>query len=289
MPGHRKLWLSGFAALLILLAFSRAIDHLGSDNTEQALVRALATYAVARALNGVISVAQGTEVAIEPAGVGVILTPGQILDPVNDLIERFSWVMLVSSASLGILNVLLSISAWIWLSVIMTAALLAMLYLQWAGSSRLSGTAITMVNRLVVLLVIVRFAAPAIAISSDLIYQQFLEPRYQTAITRLEKTTERIVEISNDTVPTDLPVPVDDDASLLDKAKQLYESAARSITQKIDMQQRMQRYESAASDASRHAIDLIVVFVLQTILLPVFFLWVVWQLLKWVMRGGIKV
>ena len=68
--------------------------------------------AVARTLNGVISVAQGTEVALEPGGVGVNLTVGQILDPVNDLIERFSAVMLVASSSLGLQNILLVMTGW---------------------------------------------------------------------------------------------------------------------------------------------------------------------------------
>ena len=131
----RRVWLSLIAVALTVLAFSNALDDAGSKSTEDALVRALATYGIARALNGVISVAQGTEVAIEPAGVGVILTPGQILDPINDLVERFSWVMLVSSASLGILNVLLSISAWYWLSIVLTCTLGIALALQWREQS----------------------------------------------------------------------------------------------------------------------------------------------------------
>ena len=73
------------SVLLIVLAFTRVLDGIGSERAEEALQRALATYAIARALNGVISVAQGTELAIEPAGIGVVLTPGEILDPVNDL------------------------------------------------------------------------------------------------------------------------------------------------------------------------------------------------------------
>ena len=77
------------------------LDNSGRTYTEDGIKRALATYAIARGLNGVISVAQGTEVAVEPVGVGVTFTPGQILDPINDLIERFSWIVLASSVSLG--------------------------------------------------------------------------------------------------------------------------------------------------------------------------------------------
>ena len=42
-----------------------------------------------------------------PAGVGVTLSIGELLDPFNDMVERFSWVMLLTSVSLGIQKILL--------------------------------------------------------------------------------------------------------------------------------------------------------------------------------------
>ena len=96
--------------LSVVLALIPATDEVGQSHVDTAFKRALVGYALARGLNGAISVAQGTEVAIQPAGVGVNFTPGQILDPVNDLVERFSWIMMLASSSLGIQKVLLSMS-----------------------------------------------------------------------------------------------------------------------------------------------------------------------------------
>lgn len=275
----RRVWLSLLAVALTMLAFSKVLDEVGSKSTEDALVRALATYGIARALNGVISVAQGTEVAIEPAGVGVILTPGQILDPINDLVERFSWVMLVSSASLGVLNVLLSISAWYWLSIILTCTLGITLVLHWRAQ-RNSIFIRSLLNKLALLLIILRFAAPVIAIANNVIYQQFLQPQYQAAVTQLQQTTEKIGEINEQQKTTQIEVS---DQTLMDKAKALYESTKMSIARSMDIEERLQQYELAANNASRHAIDLIVIFIFQTILLPVFFLWMTWQLSKWIL------
>ena len=69
------------------------VEGVTADIIENALKNALVTFAVARTLNGVISAAQGTEVALEPGGVGVVLSVGEVLDPINDLIERFSAVI----------------------------------------------------------------------------------------------------------------------------------------------------------------------------------------------------
>lgn len=88
--------------LAVAAAFTGVLDDVGRETAEQAFSRALVTFAIARTLNGVISVAQGTEVAVEPAGVGVNFAPGEVLDPINDLVERFSSVMLVATSVLGV-------------------------------------------------------------------------------------------------------------------------------------------------------------------------------------------
>ena len=270
--------------VLIVLAFTRALDGIGSDRTEQALQRALATYAIARALNGVISVVQGTELAIEPAGIGVVLAPGEILDPVNDLIERFSWVMLASSASLGVINVLLAISAWIWSSVVMSAGLLLPAYLIWRGKAS-AGHSASLIFKLAIVLVILRFSAPVLVILNDFIYQQFLSSRYQTAVTELDETRTRVSEINSEQ-----NVDTDDDTerSLMDQARALYESTTQHIKRKLDMEQNMADLNDAATNASRAAIDLIVIFVFQTILLPLVFIWIIWHVLKQVINRNLE-
>ncbi|MFQ3231532.1 hypothetical protein [Reinekea sp.] len=60
-------------------------------------------FGVVRTLNGVISVIQSADIGIGVASV----TIGEILDPVNDLVERFSGLLLVTLTALGIQQVLL--------------------------------------------------------------------------------------------------------------------------------------------------------------------------------------
>ena len=102
-------WLLSVALFLVaVLSVTPFMDQRASADYEQLFQRAFVTFALARTINGVISVVQGTEIALQPAGVGVTLTPGEILDPVNDLVERFSWVMMGATISLGVQNVLRS-------------------------------------------------------------------------------------------------------------------------------------------------------------------------------------
>jgi hypothetical protein len=52
--------------LLVALSFRGNADKIGQKYTEAGFKRALITFASARAINGLISVAQGTEMAIQP-------------------------------------------------------------------------------------------------------------------------------------------------------------------------------------------------------------------------------
>ena len=76
----KKIALGVLVAVLLVGMYSGWLDEPAKEYTEQGLKRVLITYAVARGLNGLISVAQGTEISVEPVGVGMTFTPGQILD-----------------------------------------------------------------------------------------------------------------------------------------------------------------------------------------------------------------
>ena len=72
---------------LVIGSWWHGLDVHAEAQVEAGLKRALIAFAVARGLNGVISVAQGTEVAIQPAGLGVVLAPGEI--PVDRIEGKF--------------------------------------------------------------------------------------------------------------------------------------------------------------------------------------------------------
>lgn len=264
-PVIRKGLITLASLLLLLAAYSGVVDEYGRSYTDQGFKRALITFAIARGLNGVISVAQGTEVAVQPAGVGINFAPGQILDPVNDLIERFSWVMLASSTSLGLQKMLLTIFASPVVTGLIALILLlyiASLWLPALGQSRFR----PFLLRAGLLLLVIRFIIPLIAVSSEVLFKYFLEEQYQSSTQTIERTAEEIGRINANTERSAQSL---DGESLLDKAKRLYESTTSSL----DVNRYIERYKAAASDASEHAINLIVIFVLQTIIFPLLMLW----------------
>ena len=272
-----KWLLSVLLVLVAALSTAPFVDQRAVTDYEKLFQRAFITFALARTINGVISTVQGTEVALQPAGVGVTLTPGEILDPVNDLVERFSWIMLGATISLGVQNVLLDISAW-WLVQALVVALAAWLVIRlwYPGQSR--KTSMLLLRRVFLLLLFIRFAVPVMLIANDLLYQQFLEPRYEQSTQVITDAGRDLEELSREASAQDRQ---NDSDGVLDAISNAWSNTVDSM----DISGRFERLRTRASELTEHLIQLSVVFILQTGLLPVAFLWVFLQVYKRLFRS----
>ena len=270
-------WLISLVLLLAaVLSVSPFMDQRASADYDKLFQRAFVTFALARTINGVISVVQGTEVALQPAGVGVTLTPGQILDPVNDLVERFSWIMMGATISLGVQNVLLDISAW-WVIQILFALLAAWMLIRIWYPGQDSHVQRTLLKRVFLLMLFIRFAVPVMLIANDLLYQQVLEQRYQQSTEIISEAGRELEQIKEEASEEESQ---DTDDSMLYSITRAWSSTVNSI----DLSGRLKRMQAQAADVIEHLIQLSVVFVLQTALLPVAFLWFFAQVIKRLFR-----
>ncbi|HNP34766.1 MAG TPA: hypothetical protein PKK10_02830 [Woeseiaceae bacterium] len=266
----RKILWTIVALLSVGIAASGIVDKTAETYAEAAFKRALVTFAVARTLNGVISLAQGTELALEPGGVGVNLGIGQVLDPINDLVEQFSSVMLIATTSLGVQNILLKISSWWGTSAALAVAgLLAIIAIWWPRTQESRWLAIG--SRVLLMMLVVRFIVPALVIGTNVVANHFLEPEQAAATSALEATRVEIEELNEQD-----ELRMDPDQSLLDRLG----TSVRNTLQSMNVEARLDKLKSSTSQATEHVINLIVLFVLQTIILPVVFVWLIIELFK---------
>ncbi|MBX2886243.1 MAG: hypothetical protein KTR32_40180 [Granulosicoccus sp.] len=271
---HRQWMLAFLVAICMAVSIVPIADDIGESHVDAAFKRALVGFALARALNGVISVAQGTEIAVQPAGIGVNFTPGQILDPVNDLIERFSWIMLLASSSLGIQKILLAMSAWegLLLGVLVCGGvLIAALTILRLHTYR------QLLQRLFLFLLLLRFMMPAISIANDWVYRIFLQDDYIEASASLEQAQQAIGSI-NEEVRSQRQQQ--EPTTLIERAKTFYENAL----DKVDIDRRLDQYRVAAESISENTITLVVVFLMQTVVFPLIFLFVVLGIIRRLVR-----
>lgn len=246
-------------AVLVTVASSwlPSIQTLADEQTNAGMKRALATFAVAKALNAGISLAQGTEIALQPAGVGLTVTLGQILDPLNDLVEQFSSLMLTACVAFGIQKVLLMIGGHWAVSLAVTFVALLWSGLHYAARSP------AWLSRLLLVLVIVRFAIPVATIGSNWVFHSFLADKYE----RAERSLKQAAEHSSKSAVT-LPEEAKEQG-LWDKFK--------SAIANINVKGRLAELQDTVDRATDRIIDLMVVFIMQTIVVPLVLLWALFK------------
>lgn len=262
----QRLALAAAVAFMVACAWLAPLDSAADQEVDAGFKRALISFASARALNAIISVVQGTELAVEPAGVGVVFTPGQVLDPVNDLVEQFSNLMLVASVSFGIQKVLIGIGGYWLVSLLLTlaAAAWAFSYLRMRPGSGWSA-------RILVVLLMVRFAVPAVAIGSEKLFQTFMAADYSASQQAIDTTSAELVELNPPVAATP------QNQGVLDRLRGWW-------SQNGDIKLRFERLKQAAEHATENIIKLIVIFLLQTLLIPLLLLWALYGVARRALR-----
>lgn len=265
MKDIRRITLVVIVAIMVACAWLPKIDATANKLVDSGMKRALVSFASARVLNGVISVAQGTEVAFQPGGMGVILSLGQVLDPINDLVEQFSNLMLIASVSFGAQKMLMSIGAnWVVsLCVTVTAIVWIFFYL-----SHLLTPA--WLSRLLVILLMVRFALPVITIGTDTLFQKFMADDYRTNQQSISVASIQMNEL------TPPPAVAKEKPGVIKKFQNWWEEKSSQI----DVKTRFDQLKLAAENTTQHIINLIVIFLLQTLVIPLLILWLLYGIAR---------
>lgn len=274
--GVLKISLSFIFIIAIVFSLNKALDTSSKQYVDKAFNRALISFGIAKTLNGVISIAQGTEIAIQPAGIGINLTPGQILDPVNDLVERFSWIMLMSTTSLGIQKVFLSMSIWPEFNYLLVSFLILGLLLLFIKNNNYNQLRI-LVLRLSLLMVVLRFVVPIAGLANEGIYSVFLEDEYVSATQQLEFTAEEIGQLNKE---NNFNQPNLRKKSVWESAKDFYKSSSEML----DVNKKIDEYKNAAKETTQHIVNLIVVFLFQTLIIPLLFIFTLYALFKYIIK-----
>jgi hypothetical protein len=259
----RQLGLCCFVAAAIIGAWSSPLDVAASRQVDAGFSRALASFATARALNAIISVAQGTDVSIEPAGVGVKLAPGQILHPVNELVGQFAELMLAASVAFGAMKVLIAIGGHWGVSVLLSA--IAVVWLAFRLAER---DAPGWLASALLLLLLARFAVPLATVASDAVFEQFLSKDYAASQTAIDGNAVQLASLSPPAKQADT------ETGIIERMKGWWSQNTDAVGS------RLERLKQSAGQVTEHIIKLIVVFLMQTVVVPLLLLWGIYRIGK---------
>lgn len=263
--GLRRAYLLLVAVLVLVGCWVAPIDTPAREQVNDGLKRALTTFAAARALGAVVSVAQGTQVDATPGGVGVSFAPGQALKPLNELIEQFAAVMLAASVSFGIQLVLLNIGAHQLMSWLVSIVALVWIAVRWRR-----GSSPRWLQSALIGLLLVRFAVPLSAVANEGIYRVFMANEYQAALSGIEKSPGAVTDATREPPAA--------------QGEGWRERIERWLPKLPDLKATYDQILKSASDWAERIVKLIALFVLQTVVLPLAFLFIAWRLARAAIR-----
>jgi hypothetical protein len=253
-PSQRPLRGALIPLVLVALALlgSLSADFRASSETrlDAAAERAIAAFAVARTINAVISVVQETEIGVS-IGINTTLGPGQILDPLNDLIERFSTAALIAATLLWALKLAGGFVLLPWLPLCLAGLLLLRFAIP--RGSALDAFDPMLMRAVRVGLVVWAFSATTPWLIDSVHHSDVVQQHYAAATRDLENAGRELGDMAQIESPWDI-----DRASLRE--------SIRTLT-------------SMADNLSRQAIVVLAVFVFEVLLLPILIFWIGTRLL----------
>ncbi len=261
-----------FSLLCVVLAFSDTLDVRGEKFVYKNFNESIVVFGSAKALNAVISLAQGTLIDLPFVTIAI----GEVLDPINDLVEQFSLVMLASIVSLGIQKIMMNfvvnnVYNYLLFGLLVVSNVLLFFRLNTNVKMRDLFLKFTMI------VVFLRFAIPLMVIVNDFAYNSFVKQDYN--IQTLNKNITTIEENINKVTQSTIEEKTDN--SML--------SQITNFTEKFDFQyydKKIEEYKEAVDNGSEYIISLIIVFVFQTIFLPILFLFILYYFIRGIFTVG---
>lgn len=255
--------------------YLKKLDQYGEDYIDSALERATVAFGLAKTTNAVVSMLQDSEIAVSPAGLGLTLAVGELLDPLNDMVERFSWVMVASMVSLGVQKVFIRTVSWLSGSVFITAGLLVLLvslFIHNIGTYDIRSLGV----KLMLLAVLMRVAIPAGAFLAKEIRERVLLNEYSGAMKEIESGIDSLNpnEITAELENIDIRSSEEEDSGWFSTFKTVGKAvlypgfAVKSIASSVQtsvvepLKRKVKRFID-------RFIDLMVIFVVETILIPI--------------------
>lgn len=169
------------------------LDSHTDQYFESAMTKAGVAYGMCRGVNAVVSVIKESQIEMNPAGVGISVAAGQVLDPLDDLTERASSILVTAIVSLGIQKLTYE------LCVEFTPIVIAFMFfivaliclIKYPNVQRIS----TLIIRLMVILIVARFCLPVSSLINGYLHDNFFIPRITEANNGLKMQSSSLQQL----------------------------------------------------------------------------------------------
>lgn len=221
-------------------------------------------YATCRVINASVSIIKESTLQLEPAGVGMSLAVGQVLDPIDDMTERLSDVLVTAITSLGVqkLAYLISVSL---APPVFSIFLFILSVIVWFNNDRLKSFQKT-IMRFALLIIIARFCLPISSLANEFLHKHFFANQISDARKELESGSIELDKLKEFSFPeVDGVLGTIENSTLFLKRKSIEFKNAFVVT--------VTNMGSIVENLLKLTFLYVAIFMIQVILLPLAVFW----------------
>ena len=260
---------------LLLLFGPRTIpfaDHRADAYFDTAIQQATVVYGTSRFINASVSLIKESDVSVQPAGLGVSVAAGQVLDPLDDMTERASDILVTAIIALGIQKLAYEFT------VAFSPPLLGILLLSCWAISFLPHRKCAIVNqfawKLILLLVIARICLPVSALLSAGLQEYYF-------VSEIEKAEQKMKLIAPQQMNQLKKIDIPEADGAWDLLKKNYEFVTHKTDDlRIVFKTMLNNMDKLITSLLKISYLYIGLFLIQVILLPLATFWILIKLVN---------
>ena len=165
----------------------------------ESIAKAGLAYGVCRVINATVSVVKDSQIEVQPAGLGVSLAAGQVLDPLDDMAERASDILIASIVSLGIQKITHELCV-AFAPLLMGVAMLVLAAISLLKGYRAMAIRSVFLNVLI-LLAAARLCLPISSIVTSYLNANYFEPQITTTKNELSMVSPEMERLKDMSMP----------------------------------------------------------------------------------------
>ncbi len=268
-------------ALFLLFTPSGKISFIDvpTDNYfKESISKAGIAYASCRVVNASVSVIQNSTLELEPAGVGVSLAVGQILDPIDDMTERLSDILVTAIVSLGVQKLAYEMSIW-FAPFLLAVLLLTYVLFIWFRNNKTKALQ-QQILRLIFLVIALRLCLPFSSLVNDMVNKHFFEERIETANAALNTGSAELDKLSEFSMPE-----VDGFIGTIENSAHFLAQKAKEF--KKALSKLSENMGSLIDNMLRLTFLYVGLFIIQVIVLPILSFWAITKLANGLFKSNI--
>lgn len=213
-------------------------------------------FAISRGINALVSFLQDADLQLG-LGISAQFSPGEFLDPLNDMVERFSWLMLLCFTIIGVEKVFFDIFQTVGFSLMALASFVLLISVWWTKIRK----SIVIVLRLILLSLLLICWLPIQVAVGDAVYNS-LGPDFEKAKTFIEQHD------SEDEI----------ESSVL----------SGGIKDILDIKSKIQKIKGIADEYYDNIMTSIIIFTVESIVLPLITLFLGLKFASFIFRKDTK-